>query len=81
MSQKTFVPFSDQALKIEELSIESREDQISLYGSLDITRDKEGLDKAVKLKGFLENIIASLGQENLPEKLPTKPIDVVDNPF
>ena len=40
-----FTPFADDAasMAIDKLTIENGQQQISLYGSLDITRDKAGL--------------------------------------
>jgi len=81
MSQKQFVAFSDQSLKIDELTIESREDQVAIYGDINITRDKEGLRKAHEIKALMESMIEALQKEDLPEKIKLKPIDVVDNPF
>ncbi len=81
MSQQRFVPFSDQAVKIDELSIESSEDQVALYGDINITRDKVGLKKALEIQAVLEKTIESLQKEDLPEKLKMKPIEKVNNPF
>jgi hypothetical protein len=81
MSEQRFLPFSDQALKIDELSIESSEDQVALYGDINITRDKAGLQKALELKAVLEATIEALQKEDLPEKIEMKPIEKVDNPF
>ncbi|MES2206764.1 MAG: hypothetical protein V4525_08215 [Pseudomonadota bacterium] len=43
-------PFSNEATTIEELNIESADDKISIFGNLELTRDKEGLKKAESLK-------------------------------
>jgi hypothetical protein len=42
---KKFQPFSDDStsLSIGEFTVENGTDKVSLYGSLDVTRDKNGL--------------------------------------
>ncbi len=44
----TLKPFADDAasLSIGKLTIENGTDELSLYGSLDITRDQHGLAQA-----------------------------------
>ncbi len=48
---KTLTPFADDAVSIGigELTVENGTDQVSLHGSLDITRDKQGLAHACAL--------------------------------
>ena len=53
----------------EELLIENRLDRISIHGSVDITKDKQGLEYAFALKRQIDTIVESLEREDLPEKI------------
>jgi hypothetical protein len=70
---------------INELSIENRLDRVSIHGSIDITRDVEGLALAVQLKEMLDGMIAVLSAEQaagaLPDKITLAATDEVENPF
>jgi hypothetical protein len=76
-------PFENEsdALQIGNLNIENRLDRVSLYGSRDITRDKEGLAHAKQLMGLLEVMIEKLEKAELPDHVTIKPTDCVKNPF
>lgn len=77
-------PFDNesQALLIGDLKIENRLDRVSLYGSLDITNDKEGLALALNLKAVLDVVVESLeSNPSLPERIKIIPTDEVPNPF
>ena len=76
-------PFSNEAdaLGIGGLSIENRLDRISIYGSIDITRDREGLVHAERLKSLFEAIVATMHDEHLPESISITPTDQISNPF
>ena len=80
-----FKPFADDSasLSINELTVENGTDKIAVYGSLDVTRDKEGLKKARALKGLADAIVKALEQDkDLPEKVgPEEPTQQVKNPF
>jgi heptaprenylglyceryl phosphate synthase len=80
-----FKPFADDSasLSINELTVENGTDKIAVYGSLDVTRDKEGLKKARALKGFVDAVVKALEQDkSLPEKVgPEEPTQQVKNPF
>lgn len=78
-----FIPFADEsvALKIGDLNLENRVDRVSLFGSLDITRDKAGLRRVLELKARIDHIAAALQGENLPESVQTVPPGEVANPF
>lgn len=81
---KTIDPFANEseALQLDELTIENRTDRVSLYGSIDITRDKRGLELAQTIKHLLDAIVKRLAQEDLPESIPApQNIDVIKNPF
>jgi|GEM_PF-7010860 len=49
--QPRFTPFANgtESLNIDDFTIENHPDRLSLYGSLDITCDKEGLEKTYML--------------------------------
>jgi hypothetical protein len=74
-----------EARTINALNIENRLDRVSLYGSIDITRDVEGLALAVKLKEMLDGMIAVLSAEQaagaLPAQVTLAATDEVENPF
>ncbi len=61
-----------------DLNIESRLDRVSLYGSVDITRDQEGLAQALRLKVVVDGMVSLLSEEQgrgvLPDKLNISPM-------
>jgi hypothetical protein len=63
--------------------VENRTDRVSVYGSIDLTRDKHGLDQAQALRALMDLVIAVLeADKELPAHVapPEKP-DKVKNPF
>lgn len=70
---------------LQELTVENRLDRVSLYGSLDITRDAAGLARALQLKALLDGVVATLSAEQasgtLPEQISLKASETVANPF
>lgn len=82
---KTIKPFANESdsVGIADFTVENRSDRVSLYGSLDLTRDKEGLKRARDLRDLLDRVVAALeGEKNLPDRVPPpEPTDSVDNPF
>jgi hypothetical protein len=78
-------PFADDAasIAIDKLTVENGAQQVSLYGSLDITRDKVGLQHALALKAVIDQAVQVLTSDPaLPQRLP--PSDkstTVRNPF
>ncbi|MFT8246576.1 hypothetical protein [Roseomonas sp. BN140053] len=81
-----FEPFADEAASIAlgGLTIENRLDRVSLFGSLDVTRDREGLTHARRLRALLDQAIAVLEGESdrLPARVQTgTETTVVRNPF
>ena len=77
-------PFQNESetLQIGELTIENRIDQLELYGSLAITRDKTGLQQALQLKALLDATVLHLQNEkDLPEQVFFRASENVDNPF
>lgn len=83
MVKKTISPFKNESecLQIGDLTIENRLDRVSIFGSLDITRDKEGLAAAKTLKTILDLTIAELESTDLPDKITLADTDTVENPF
>jgi hypothetical protein len=81
----TIKPFANESdsISIDELTVENRTDRVSLYGSLDLTRDKQGLEHARALRTLADSVVKALESEKqLPEQVapPEKP-DTVKNPF
>jgi hypothetical protein len=79
-----FRAFADDSTTIQvgDLTLENQGDRLSVYGSLDITRDRDGLAKARELKYILEGVVAALAEESaLPDKLSPADVAMVDNPF
>jgi len=77
-------PFQNESetLQIGELTIENRIDQLEMYGSLAITRDKAGLQQALRLKALLDAAVLHLQNEkDLPEQVFFRISESVDNPF
>lgn len=67
---------------IGELTIENRLDRVSLYGSLDLTRDQAGLAAARRLHSILGEVILHLeSSEGLPGKIKVvEPVEI-ENPL
>ena len=79
-----FDPFADEAAVrgIGNLTVENRLDRLSIHGSLDVTRDREGLARARDLRDLLLAAIARLEAEDLPDRVRTgKHTDRTPNPF
>lgn len=76
-------PFQNAAdsVSLGELTVENGEDRIAIYGSLNITRDKEGLQLAQELKALLDETVKLLSSEKLLDHIQTKPAEKIDNPF
>jgi hypothetical protein len=82
---KKFQPFSDNStsLNIGEFTVENGTDKVALYGSLDLTRDKNGLKQAKALKVAIDAVVKALEQDKaLPDESgPVEPPQQVKNPF
>ena len=76
-------PFKNESecLQIGGITIENRLDRIAIFGSLDITRDKEGLKSAKALKAIFDLTLAELESSVLPDKITLAETDTVENPF
>jgi hypothetical protein len=83
--KETISPFTNESesLGIGDLTIENRTDRISIYGSVDLTRDKAGLEQARMLKAVLDRVVQVLESEGgLPDRIaPPDTPDEVANPF
>ena len=83
MANKLINPFQNESdiLQLGDLTIENRVDRVSFYGSLDITRDKIGLENAQQLKSIIEMIVGEIESSELPDQIAIEPTDTVNNPF
>jgi len=84
-ARQTFAPFADDAAvqTIGGLSLENGRDAIAVHGSLDLTRDRAGLDRARALQAAVTAIVEVLSGSDLPDATEAevaKP-DTVRNPF
>jgi len=70
-----------EVLQLGKLTIENRTDRVTIYGSLDVTRDKAGLQAANDLKAVVDSIVAFLGRQDLPEKIVLAVPKEKKNPF
>jgi hypothetical protein len=81
---KGFLAYENESdsFSIGGMTVENRLDRISIYGSLDITKDKEGLEYALKLKRIIDSSVDALKREkNLPDKIEILEVESVANPF
>ena len=77
-------PFAneEEVITIQELTLENRLDKVSIHGSVDITKDQQGLEYAFALKRQIDTIVEYLKKQALPEKIGVENIaKVVKNPF
>ncbi|HQS67745.1 MAG TPA: hypothetical protein PLM93_11230 [Sulfuricurvum sp.] len=84
MMNKAFLAYENESdsFMIQDLTVENRLDRVSIYGTLDITRDRVGLNDALKLKRIIDASIDALKRDkNLPDKIETIATDSVENPF
>jgi hypothetical protein len=60
-----FDPFANESdsLEISGMTIENRVVKVSIYGSIDITRDKKGLEAAKKMADLLNSVVRSLSSD------------------
>ncbi|NVN90354.1 MAG: hypothetical protein HXX11_07080 [Desulfuromonadales bacterium] len=83
MAKKPIKPFKNESdcLQIDDLTIENRIDRVSLFGSIDITRDKNGLALARQLREILELTLHELEGVELPDRITLEAGKSVKNPF
>ncbi|MEE7450470.1 hypothetical protein MRF4_23170 [Methylobacterium radiotolerans] len=83
---ESFVPFADNAgvRSVGALSFENGTDRVVLHGSLDLTRDRTGLEQAKRLRATLDTIVKALEASDLPDAVAEAPDaqpKSVKNPF
>jgi hypothetical protein len=84
MAKKSeFKPFKNESdcIQIGDLTIENRVDRVSIFGSMDITLDKEGVIKAKYLKNIIDSVILEMEAVELPDKVVIRPAEIIENPF
>jgi len=84
MLTKSFQAYQNESdiFTIEnDFTVENRLDRISLYGSLELTKDKQGLQNAYELKRVVDAAIEVLKKADLPDRVEAKATDSEDNPF
>jgi hypothetical protein len=72
------------SLALGDLTVETSMEQVSIYGDLDIRRDRVGLERARRLRDLLQGVVAALEREgaDLPaEAAPFPPPPHGANPF
>ena len=76
-------PFQNETetFQIDQLTVENRLDRVQLYGSIEITRDKKGLESARKLKSLLDEVVQTLSAEELPDEVVVAQKNTIANPF
>lgn len=78
-------PFADdsRSVAVGGLTVENGRDKVAMYGSLDLTRDKAGLEHARALRALLDAAIQAMEADPaLPTAIPLpKPAQTVKNPF
>ncbi len=79
-------PFADNdaAASIGDLAIENGTSKVAISGSVDITRDQAGLERARALKQFVDDLVAELEASHAPQPVAateTASVDQVANPF
>jgi len=72
----------EESVAIGDLTIENRMDRVSIYGTIELTRDKPGLQRARALKAVLDGVVSRLERDkNLADRIVDKPTDQIGNPF
>ena len=80
--KKGFIPYDnerDSLLIGDELTIENYLDRIKLYGLLELTKDKQGLQYAYALKRIVNTVIEELKYGNVPERIEELNSDLICN--
>jgi hypothetical protein len=73
-------PFADDAASeaVGGLTIENGATRLSIYGQLEITRDKRGLRRARKVKALIDRIVEALETD---DSLPETTAETIDEPI
>ncbi len=72
---KSFMAYENEtdSFLIDNFTVENRHDSISLYGTLEITKDMAGLEHALKLKRIIDAAIDALKRnKQLPARIDTQ---------
>lgn len=84
MPTQPFMAYENETdtFQIDALTVENRLDRISIYGSLELTKDRHGLESALRLKRIIDASIDALKRDkNLPDHITTAHEESVQNPF
>lgn len=84
MPNKPFLAYQNESDSFtigSDLTIENRLDRISVNGSLELTKDKEGLQYAYALKRIVDSAIEALKGKDLPKHIEIAVSETVENPF
>lgn len=83
MKNTVFKPYNNESdsIQLGDLTIENRVDRVSIYGSIDLTRDRQGLAAARELKRVLDLTLAELEKTELPDRIAVAKSETVRNPF
>lgn len=79
-----FKPFENgtESHAIHDLTVENQLDCVSIYGNLQLTKDRSGLQAAKALQALLNEVVHALEhEENLPEKIFHQEEQEIENPF
>lgn len=78
-----FQPYANesQSLTIGGLTIENHVDRIQLYGSVDLSLDKAGLNDALLIKAVLDQAVSFMQGRALPDHIAPESHRTVMNPF
>ncbi len=71
----------EETFQVDQLTVENRVDRVQLYGSVDLTKDKAGLERARQLQALLGKVVEALESEDLPDAVSVEKPGTVDNPF
>ncbi len=84
MKKQDFRPFKNEADCVQigdDLTVENRVDRVSIFGSIDLTLDKDGLKAARALKAVLDSTLAEMEKTELPDHIAIRKPEIVKNPF
>ena len=83
MAKKSFSPYKNESdcIQLGNLTIENRVDRVSIFGSIDLTKDKDGLSMTRELKNIIDQTLAELEKSELPDRIVVNPAETVENPF
>jgi len=71
----------EETFQIDQLTVENRVDRVQLYGSVELTKDKAGLERARQLKDLVAKVVRALESEDLPDNVALEETAAVANPF